>query len=89
MFIHSKDCLTFRSSPDRMANYERVFLSTIKKQTANFVGQNPPETTTKLINLKRSNTDGGAWTNIHRGRHRRDSKQYHALDSSDEEEDPE
>jgi hypothetical protein len=74
-------------SPDRMANYERVFLSTIKKQKAKFKDQNPPESTTKLINLKRNNTDGGAWTNVGGGKYTRDPKQYHALDSSDEEED--
>jgi hypothetical protein len=72
-----------------MANYERVFLSTIKKQKAKFEGQNPPEGTTKLIQLKRSNTDTGLWTNVAGGRHVRDPKQYHALDSSDEDEDPE
>ncbi len=74
-------------SPDRMANYERVFLNAIKKQKPKFEGQNPPETTTKLINLKRSNTDTGAWTNIGGKIHKRDSKQYHALDSSDDDED--
>jgi len=70
-----------------MANYERVFLNAIKKQKPKFEGQNPPETTTKLINLKRNNTDAGPWTNVGGGKYTRDSKQYHALDSSDEEED--
>jgi hypothetical protein len=70
-----------------MANYERAFLTAIKKQKANFEGQNPPENTTKIINLKRSNTDGGTWTNVGGGKYTRDTKQYHALDSSDEEED--
>jgi hypothetical protein len=74
-------------SPDRMANYERIFLNTIKKQKAKFEGQNPPETTTKLINLKRNNTDTGVWTNVGGGKYIKDSKQYHALDSSDEDED--
>lgn len=81
--------LSSSRSPDRMANYERIFLNTIKKQTPKFEGQNPPEQTTKLINLKRSNTDGGQWTNIGGGKYTRDTKQYHALDSSDEDEDPE
>ena len=81
--------LIFSCSPERMANYERIFLNTIKKQTAKFQGQNPPENTNKLITLRRNNTEGGAWTNINRGRYTRDTKQYHALDSSDEEEDPE
>ena len=47
-------------SPDRMTNYERVFLNTIKKQKAKFEGQNPPESITKLTNVKRSKTDAGA-----------------------------
>lgn len=72
-----------------MANYERVFLNTIKKQKSKFDGQNPPEHTTKLINLKRSNTDGGQWTNVGGAKYLRDPKQYHALDSSDEDDDPE
>ena len=80
---------TIRFSPDRMATYERVFLNTIKKQKSKFEGQNPPEHTTKLITLKRSNTDGGQWTNVGGAKYLRDSKQYHALDSSDEDEDPE
>lgn len=75
--------------PDRIANYERVFLNTIKKQKAHFKDQNPPETTTKLINIKRNHSDGGAWTNVGGGRYVNDAKQYHALDSSDEEEDTE
>ncbi|CAF1151697.1 unnamed protein product [Rotaria sordida] len=74
--------------PDRMANYERVFLNAVKKQKAKFEGQNPPESTTKLINLKRNNTDGGVWTNVGGGgKYVHDAKQYHALDSSDEDED--
>lgn len=77
------------SSPDRMATYERVFLNTIKKQKPRFEGQNPPESTMKLINLKRSNTDGGQWTNVGGAKYLRESKPYHALDSSDEDEDPE
>jgi len=74
------------SSPDRMANYERVFLNTIKKQKPKFKDQNPPETTTKLINIKRHHSDAGVWTNVGGGRYTTNSKQYHALDSSDEEE---
>jgi hypothetical protein len=70
-----------------MANYERVFLSTIKKQKPKFKDQNPPESTTKLIQLKRSNTDVGTWTNVGGGRYIHDPKQYHALDSSDDDED--
>ncbi len=77
----------FFDSPDRMANYERVFLNTVKKQKAKFKDQNPPESTTKIVHLKRSNTDVGAWTNVGGGRYTQDSKQYHALDSSDEDED--
>ncbi|CAF3600523.1 unnamed protein product [Rotaria sp. Silwood1] len=73
--------------PDRMANYERVFLNAVKKQKPKFEGQNPPESTTKLINLKRNNTDGGVWTNVGGGKYIHDTKQYHALDSSDEDED--
>ena len=83
------DVLSFPRSPDRMANYERIFLSTIKKQQPKFEGQNPPEHTAKLINLKRSNTDGGQWTNVGGGKYKNDPQQYHALDSSDEDEDPE
>ncbi|CAM4757594.1 unnamed protein product [Rotaria magnacalcarata] len=70
--------------PDRMANYERVFLNAVKKQKPKFEGQNPPESTTKLINLKRTHAEGGSWTNVGGGRYLNDSKQYHALDSSDE-----
>ena len=85
----SHSLITFSRSPDRMANYERIFLNTIKKQTPKFEGQNPPEQTNKLITLKRSNTDGGQWTNVGGGKYTRDTKPYHALDSSDEDEDPE
>lgn len=68
-----------------MANYERVFLNAIKKQKPKFEGQNPPESTTKLVNLKRTNDH--SWTNVGGGRYVNDTKQYHALDSSDEDED--
>ena len=67
-----------------MANYERVFLNAVKKQKPKFEGQNPPENTTKLINLKRTHAEGGSWTNVGGGRYLNDSKQYHALDSSDD-----
>ena len=75
-------------SPDRMAAYERVFLQTIKKQKVTFEGQNPAENVTKLVNIKRKGNDGGQWTNVGGGRYTQDTKSYHALDSSDEDEDP-
>ncbi|CAF1574583.1 unnamed protein product, partial [Didymodactylos carnosus] len=70
--------------PDRMAVYERVFLNTIKKQKPLFEGMNPPEHTVKLINTKRG---GEGWSNVGGGNYVNDPKQYHALDSSDDDDD--
>ncbi len=75
------------NSPDRMANYERVFLNTIKHQEEKFPGQNPPENIKNIIDLNRNNTTTGKWTNIGGGRHKRDSKQYLTFDGNDDEED--
>ena len=85
LFVFFKTLLSC-NSPDRMANYERVFLNTIKQQEEQFPGQNPPGDTTNIIDLNRKNTTTGKWTSVGGGRRKRNSKQYRSIDDDDDEE---
>ncbi|UJR26661.1 hypothetical protein I4U23_007978 [Adineta vaga] len=71
--------------PDRMINYERVFLNTIKHQKEAYPGQNPPADLTSITNMKRGSAMGSAWTNIGGRRRKRASKQYRVFDGADDE----
>ncbi|CAF1010666.1 unnamed protein product [Adineta steineri] len=73
--------------PDRMINYERVFLNTIKHQQEQYPGQNPPEDLTSITNMKRNNMAGSAWTNMGGKRRKRGSKQIGMHDGNDDEDD--
>ncbi|CAF0766237.1 unnamed protein product [Adineta ricciae] len=71
--------------PDRMINYERVFLNTIKHQKEAYPGQNPPADLTSITNMKRGSTMGSAWTNMGGRRRKRGSKQHRMFDGNDDE----